>query len=129
LNFSGVRACWPPFSGGFCGWLVPHEKPLRFRAGPAGAAPAFMDCGDMSPLSKRRPVGAVQRRIRHPGRTSSASALNPGLNDGIPLGFYRTPCLRPAFLNRHAGIKARRMAMKRLIVLDEARARVLPLKD
>jgi len=86
-----------PFQAGFAGGWFRHEKPLRFRAGPAGAAPAFMDCGDMSPLSKRRPVGAVQRRIRHPGRTSSASALNPGLNDGIPLGFYRTPLLAPCF--------------------------------
>jgi hypothetical protein len=43
-----------PCQAGFAGVGFRHEKPLRFRAGPAGAAQAFMDCGDMSPLSKRR---------------------------------------------------------------------------
>ena len=39
-----------------------RETGLCPCANPAGAAPAFMDCGDMSPLSKRRRVGALQRR-------------------------------------------------------------------
>jgi hypothetical protein len=51
-------------TNGFAGVWFRHEKPLRFRAGPAGATQAFMDCGDMSPLSKRRRVGALQRRTR-----------------------------------------------------------------
>jgi hypothetical protein len=59
---SAASAC--PCQAGFAGGWFRHEKPLRFRAGPAGAAQAFMDCGDMSPLSKRRHVGALQRRTR-----------------------------------------------------------------
>jgi hypothetical protein len=51
-------------TNGFAGVWFRQEKPLRFRAGPAGAAQAFMDCGDMSPLSKRRHVGALQSRTR-----------------------------------------------------------------
>jgi len=50
-----------------CGCLVPAGKATALPRHPAGAAQAFMDCGDMSPLSKRRHVGALQRRTSASG--------------------------------------------------------------
>jgi hypothetical protein len=83
-----------PCPAGFAGVWFRQEKPLRFRAGPAGAAQAFMDCGDMSPLSKRRHVGAVQRRIRHPGRTSAVRRgifVEPQIENPHPACGYPFP--------------------------------------
>jgi hypothetical protein len=59
LRHPRLLAC--SFQAGFAGGWFGHEKPLRFRATPAGAAQAFMDCGDMSLLTTRRHGGALQR--------------------------------------------------------------------
>jgi len=52
---SRFMVSWVPYRNRVAGVWFRQEKPLRFRAGPAGAAQAFVGCGDMSPLSQYQP--------------------------------------------------------------------------